>query len=94
MMSWVKSGDLSSSSCWAASGAVRPALRRHRLFALEEFLKPCSTCCTAAGAVLAIVFGPMLVLVALYARGGIDSCWAAAMAEPLLSPTAWSRPAG
>ena len=43
-------------------------------FALEEFLKPILDVLHRGwGEYWQIVFGPLLVLVALYARGGIDS---------------------
>ena len=61
-------------------------------FALEESLPPLLDLGRKGwGEYWQIVFGPMLVLIALYASGGIDSpVRSAAMAEPLLRPTAWS----
>ncbi len=75
MMSWVKSGDLIVIVVLGGIGALfGPLWGAIAFFALEEFLKPIlDTVHAGWGEYWQIVFGPMLVLVALYARGGIDS---------------------
>ena len=75
MMSWVKSGDLIVIVVLGGIGALfGPLWGAIAFFALEEFLKPLLDLVHRGwGEYWQIVFGPMLVLVALYARGGIDS---------------------
>jgi branched-chain amino acid transport system permease protein len=75
MMSWVKSGDLIVIVVLGGIGALfGPLWGSIAFFALEEFLKPLLDLLHAGwGEYWQIVFGPLLVLVALYAKGGIDS---------------------
>ncbi|MFI5000484.1 MAG: branched-chain amino acid ABC transporter permease [Reyranellales bacterium] len=75
MMSWVKSGDLIVIVVLGGIGALfGPLYGTIAFFALEEFLKPLLDLLHQGwGEYWQIVFGPMLVLVALYARGGLDS---------------------
>jgi branched-chain amino acid transport system permease protein len=75
MMSWVKSGDLIVMVVLGGIGALfGPLYGAIAFFALEEFLKPLLDLLHAGwGEYWQIVFGPMLVAVALYAKGGIDS---------------------
>jgi branched-chain amino acid transport system permease protein len=75
MMSWVKSGDLIVMVVLGGIGALfGPLYGTIAFFVLEEALKPLIDLVHKGwGEYWQIVFGPMLVLVALYARGGIDS---------------------
>ena len=75
MMSWVKSGDLIVMVVLGGIGALfGPLYGAIAFFALEEFLKPLLDLLHKGwGEYWQIVFGPMLVAVALYAKGGIDS---------------------
>ncbi|HZP99931.1 MAG TPA: branched-chain amino acid ABC transporter permease [Reyranella sp.] len=75
MMSWVKSGDLIVIVVLGGIGALYgPLWGAIAFFALEEFLQPILDLMHKGwGEYWQIVFGPMLVLVALHARGGIDS---------------------
>jgi branched-chain amino acid transport system permease protein len=75
MMSWVKSGDLIVMVVLGGIGALfGPLYGAIAFFAVEEFLKPLLDLLHKGwGEYWQIVFGPLLVIVALYARGGIDS---------------------
>ena len=75
MMSWVKSGDLIVMVVLGGMGTLLgPLYGAIAFFVLEESLKPLMDLAHKGwGEYWQIVFGPMLVLVALYARGGIDS---------------------
>jgi branched-chain amino acid transport system permease protein len=75
MMSWVKSGDLIVMVVLGGTGALfGPLYGTIAFFVLEEALKPLMDLAHKGwGEYWQIAFGPMLVLVALYARGGIDS---------------------
>ncbi len=75
MMSWVKSGDLIVIVVLGGMGTLfGPLYGTIAFFVLEESLKPILDLFHKGwGEYWQIVFGPMLVLIALYARGGIDS---------------------
>jgi branched-chain amino acid transport system permease protein len=75
MMSWVKSGDLIVIVVLGGMGTLfGPLYGAIAFFALEESLPPLLDLCRKGwGEYWQIAFGPMLVLVALYAKGGIDS---------------------
>jgi len=75
MMSWMKSGDLIVMVVLGGIGALfGPLYGTVAFFVLEEALKPLIDLVHKGwGEYWQIVFGPLLVLVALYARGGIDS---------------------
>ncbi len=75
MMSWVKSGDLIVIVVLGGIGALfGPLYGAVSFFAVEEFLKPLLDLLHKGwGEYWQIVFGPLLVIIALYARGGIDS---------------------
>ena len=75
MMSWVKSGDLIVIVVLGGMGTLfGPLYGTIAFFVLEESLKPLLDLLRKGwGEYWQIVFGPMLVLIALYARGGIDS---------------------
>ncbi len=75
MMSWVKSGDLIVIVVLGGMGTVfGPLFGTIAFFVLEESLKPLMDMASkGTGEYWQIVFGPLLVLVALYARGGLDS---------------------
>lgn len=75
MMSWVKSGDLIVIVVLGGTGALfGPLYGAIVFFAVEEFLKPLIDLLHHGwGDYWQIVFGPALVVVALYARGGIAS---------------------
>jgi branched-chain amino acid transport system permease protein len=75
MMSWVKSGDLIVIVVLGGMGTLfGPLYGTIAFFVLEESLKPLLDLVAKGwGEYWQIVFGPMLVLIALYARGGIDS---------------------
>jgi branched-chain amino acid transport system permease protein len=75
MMSWMKSGDLIVMVVLGGMGTLLgPLYGAIAFFALEESLKPLLDLLHKGwGEYWQIVFGPMLVLVALYSRGGIDS---------------------
>ena len=75
MMSWVKSGDLIVMVVLGGMGTLLgPLYGAIAFFVLEESLKPLMDLAHKGwGEYWQIVFGPMLVLVALYAKGGIDS---------------------
>ena len=94
MMSWVKSGDLIVIVVLGGMGTLfGPLYGAIAFFVLEEMLKPLLDLVHKGwGEYWQIVFGPLLVLIALYARGGIDFAAAGAvMAEPLLvDRPAWS----
>ena len=75
MMSWVKSGDLIVIVVLGGMGTLfGPLYGTIAFFVLEESLPPVLNLAQKDwGEYWQIVFGPMLVLIALYARGGIDS---------------------
>jgi len=75
MMSWVKSGDLIVIVVLGGMGTLfGPLYGTIAFFVLEESLKPLLDLGRKGwGEYWQIVFGPMLVLIALYAKGGIDS---------------------
>ena len=75
MMSWMKSGDLIVMVVLGGIGALfGPLYGTIAFFVLEEALKPLMDLAHKGwGEYWQIVFGPLLVLVALYAKGGIDS---------------------
>jgi len=76
MMSWVKSGDLIVIVVLGGMGQLfGPLWGTIAFFVLEESLKPIINLLTVKGwgEYWQLVFGPLLVLIALYARGGIDS---------------------
>jgi branched-chain amino acid transport system permease protein len=75
MMSWVKSGDLIVIVVLGGMGTLcGPLYGTIAFFVLEETLKPLLDLAHKGwGEYWQIVFGPMLVLIALYARGGLDS---------------------
>jgi branched-chain amino acid transport system permease protein len=75
MMSWVKSGDLIVIVVLGGMGTLfGPIYGAIAFFVLEETLKPLLDLAHRGwGEYWQIVFGPMLVLIALYARGGLDS---------------------
>ncbi|MBS0541965.1 MAG: branched-chain amino acid ABC transporter permease [Proteobacteria bacterium] len=75
MMSWVKSGDLIVIVVLGGMGTLLgPVYGAIAFFTLEESLKPLMDLVHKGwGEYWQIVFGPMLVLVALYAKGGISS---------------------
>lgn len=75
MMSWVKSGDLIAIVVLGGIGTLLgPLWGTIAFFALEELLQPLLDLMHKGwGEYWQIVFGPLLVLVALHARGGIDS---------------------
>ena len=75
MMSWVKSGDLIVIVVLGGMGTLfGPLYGTIAFFVLEESLKPLLDLVRKGwGEYWQIVFGPMLVLIALYARGGIAS---------------------
>ncbi len=75
MMSWVKSGDLIVIVVLGGIGALfGPLYGAVAFFAVEEFLKPLLDLLHDGwGDYWQIVFGPALVAIALYARGGIAS---------------------
>jgi branched-chain amino acid transport system permease protein len=75
MMSWVKSGDLIVIVVLGGIGTLfGPLWGAIAFFTLEELLQPLLNLIRPGwGEYWQIVFGPMLVLVALYAKGGIDS---------------------
>jgi branched-chain amino acid transport system permease protein len=75
MMSWVKSGDLIVIIVLGGMGTLfGPLYGTIAFFVLEEALPPILNYAHKGwGEYWMIVFGPLLVLIALYARGGIDS---------------------
>jgi branched-chain amino acid transport system permease protein len=75
MMSWVKSGDLIVIVVLGGMGTLfGPLWGTIAFFVLEESLKPLINLVHKGwGEYWQLVFGPLLVLIALYARGGIDS---------------------
>ena len=75
MMSWVKSGDLIVIVVLGGMGTLfGPLYGTIAFFVLEEALPPLLDLARKGwGEYWQIVFGPLLVLIALYARGGIDS---------------------
>jgi branched-chain amino acid transport system permease protein len=75
MMSWVKSGDLIVIVVLGGMGTLfGPLYGTIVFFVLEEALPPLLNLAHKGwGEYWMIVFGPLLVLIALYARGGIDS---------------------
>jgi len=75
MMSWVKSGDLIVIVVLGGMGTLfGPLYGTIAFFVLEEALPPLLDLFRKGwGEYWQIVFGPLLVLIALYARGGIDS---------------------
>jgi len=75
MMSWVKSGDLIVIIVLGGMGTLfGPLYGTIAFFVLEEALPPILNLVHKGwGEYWMIVFGPLLVLIALYARGGIDS---------------------
>jgi branched-chain amino acid transport system permease protein len=75
MMNWVKSGDLIVIVVLGGMGTLfGPLYGTIAFFVLEESLKPLIDLVRNGwGDYWQIVFGPLLVLIALYAKGGIDS---------------------
>jgi len=75
MMAWMKSGDLIVMVVLGGIGALfGPLYGAIAFFALEELLTPLLHLMHQGwGEYWQIVFGPMLVAIALYAKGGIDS---------------------
>ena len=75
MMSWVKSGDLIVIVVLGGIGTLLgPLWGAIAFFTLEELLQPVLNLVHKGwGEYWQMVFGPLLVLVALYAKGGIDS---------------------
>ncbi len=75
MMAWMKSGDLIVIVVLGGTATLfGPLYGAITFFALEEALKPMLDLVHKGwGEHWQIVFGPLLVMVALYARGGIDS---------------------
>ncbi len=75
MMSWVKSGDLIVIVVLGGMGTLfGPVWGSIAFFVLEESLKPLLDLVHKGwGEYWQIAFGPLLVMIALYARGGIDS---------------------
>ena len=75
MMSWVKSGDLIVIVVLGGMGTLfGPLFGTIAFFVLEESLPHLLDLFNKGwGEYWQIVFGPLLILVALYARGGIDS---------------------
>ncbi len=75
MMSWVKSGDLIVIVVLGGMGTLfGPLYGTIAFFVLEESLPHLLDLMRKGwGEYWQIVFGPLLILVALYARGGIDS---------------------
>lgn len=75
MMSWVKSGDLIVIVVLGGMGTLfGPLYGTIAFFVLEETLKPLLDLVHKGwGEYWQIAFGPMLILIALYAKGGIDS---------------------
>ena len=75
MMSWVKSGDLIVIVVLGGMGTLfGPLYGTIAFFVLEESLKPLLDLVHKGwGEYWPIAFGPLLVLIALYARGGLDS---------------------
>jgi branched-chain amino acid transport system permease protein len=75
MMSWVKSGDLIVIVVLGGMGTLfGPLYGTIAFFVLEESLPPLLDLGRKGwGEYWQIAFGPMLVLIALYAKGGIDS---------------------
>ena len=75
MMSWVKSGDLIVIVVLGGTGALfGPLYGAIAFFLLEEALQPLLDLAHKGwGEYWQIVFGPLLVLIALFARGGLDS---------------------
>jgi len=75
MMSWMKSGDLIVIVVLGGMGTLfGPLYGTIAFFVLEEALPPILNLAHQGwGEYWMIVFGPLLVLIALYARGGIDS---------------------
>ncbi|MGQ3299089.1 branched-chain amino acid ABC transporter permease [Reyranella sp.] len=75
MMSWMKSGDLIVIVVLGGMGTLfGPLYGTIAFFVLEEALPPILNLIHKGwGEYWMIVFGPLLVLIALYARGGIDS---------------------
>lgn len=75
MMSWVKSGDLIVIVVLGGMGSLTgPIFGAIAFFVLEESLKPLIDLGRKGwGEYWQIVFGPILILIALYAKGGIDS---------------------
>src|SRR5262249_57569840 len=75
MMSWVKSGDLIVIVVLGGIGALfGPLYGAIVFFALEEMLKPFLDLFHKGwGEYWQLAFGPLLVIIALYARGGMAS---------------------
>ena len=75
MMSWVKSGDLIVIVVLGGMGTLfGPLYGTIAFFVLEESLPPLLDLLRKGwGEYWQIVFGPLLVLIALYAKGGIES---------------------
>ena len=73
MMYWTRSGDLIIMVVLGGMGsAVRPAVRRGGALVLEEALSGITE-------YWQIILGPLLLLVVLFARGGIDGLLAASI---------------
>ncbi len=75
MMRWTASGDLIVIVVLGGMGSLfGPLYGAIAFFALEEYLKPAIDILHPGwGDYWMIIFGPLLVIVALYARGGLDS---------------------
>jgi branched-chain amino acid transport system permease protein len=75
MMRWTASGDLIVIVVLGGMGTLLgPLYGAIAFFLLEEYLKPAIDLLHAGwGDYWQILFGPLLVIVALYARGGLDS---------------------
>jgi branched-chain amino acid transport system permease protein len=84
MMHWVKSGDLIIMVVLGGMGTLfGPVLGAVAFLFLEEFL-------SGVTEHWQIIFGPLLILVVLFARGGIDSLLLA-VGGPSLSLDGWLR---
>jgi branched-chain amino acid transport system permease protein len=74
MMSWTKSGELIVIVVLGGMGTLfGPLFGTIAFFVLEEALPPLLNLAKGWGEYWMIVLGPLLVLIALYARGGIYS---------------------
>jgi branched-chain amino acid transport system permease protein len=74
-MRWTASGDLIVIVVLGGMGTLfGPLYGALAFFALEEYLKPVINLLHPGwGDYWQIIFGPLLIVVALYARGGLDS---------------------
>jgi branched-chain amino acid transport system permease protein len=84
MMHWITSGDLIVIVVLGGMGTLfGPLYGAIAFFVLEESLKPIIDWVRPGwGDYWRLVFGPMLVMVALYARGGLDSLFGRSRQEP------------